>query len=58
MPVEIRELIIKTQITSNSALSSDLSEPDLQRLKQEVLAECLRYLRQQKNQQPASPLER
>lgn len=58
MPVEIRELIIKTQITNSAPVTGGVSEPDLQRIKQEVLAECLRYLRQQKSQQSASPLER
>ncbi len=58
MPVEIRELIIKTQITSSAPELPGLTEPDLQRLKQEILAECLRYLRQQKSPQSASPFER
>ncbi len=59
MPVEIRELIIKTQITQNAQTQTlGLSESDLQKLKQEILADCLRYLKQHTQNTPASPFER
>lgn len=59
MPVEIRELIIKTQITqSNPNVGHSLTEEEMQKIKQAVLADCLNYLKQQSPLKSASPFER
>lgn len=46
MPVEIRELVIKTEIVSETTQSEGvLSEEQLQALKQQLVQECLKQLR-------------
>ncbi len=56
MPVEIRELVIKTEIQRQpEAERSRLNTPQLQALKQQIIQECLRQLHQQIKH---SPLER
>lgn len=58
MPVEIRELIIKTQITQTPAShDAKLSDAELHRIKQEILADCLRHLKLN-HSKPGSPFER
>ena len=48
MPVEIRELVIKTEIVSREPPSPQrLSLAELRSLKKQVLAECRRQLRQE-----------
>lgn len=49
MPVEIRELIIKTTIVSNDKQSDLLNtEQSLTALKQQVVQECLKALKKEK----------
>lgn len=49
MPVEVRELIIKTEIKSQSAKpSTGLTDSDKQKLKQQIIDECLRTIRNKK----------
>jgi len=47
MPVEIRELVIKTEITSAKPEAAPLQAADLQKLKSQITEECLRVMRQQ-----------
>jgi hypothetical protein len=48
MPVEIRELVIKTEITSTSAThQAQLSDEQLQLIKQQIVAQCLAALKSQ-----------
>lgn len=52
MPVEIRELIIKTTIESSAKKSADtIDESKLKELRQQIVQECLKTLKnqQQKN---------
>lgn len=44
MPVEIRELIIKTEIKTETNKTSDLHEYDLALLKEELIETCKRML--------------
>jgi len=45
MPIEIRELIIKTEIvSSNTKNTSGLKEKDLSLFKKQVLQECKRLI--------------
>jgi Family of unknown function (DUF5908) len=56
MPVEIRELVIKTHIVSR--LDANAAVPraeDLQQLKQQIVQECLKAL---KNAAPKSEFDR
>ncbi|MEI7187426.1 DUF5908 family protein [Dickeya dianthicola] len=56
MPVEIRELVIKTDIQSqNTPTVAELDAVQLQALKQRIVQECLRQL---EKQQRHNPLER
>lgn len=56
MPVEIRELVIKTAIQSQPEPTQTLLDPQqLQALKQQVIQACLRQIR--KNDKK-NPLER
>jgi hypothetical protein len=42
MPIEIRELVIKVNITENTGQSNPtLEKQDLARLKKEIMTECL-----------------
>ncbi len=46
MPVEVRELIIKTEIKSSaSPTSAQLDAQELKRLKQQILDECLKLFK-------------
>jgi hypothetical protein len=45
MPVEIRELVIQTHIVSNSRAAEALSHEKLQLLKQQIMEECLKALK-------------
>jgi predicted ATP-grasp superfamily ATP-dependent carboligase len=45
MPVEIRELIIKTQVSANDMhRQAEINEKDVQQLKQQLLAECKKMI--------------
>lgn len=56
MPVEIRELVIKTEIVSrDEQVEGSLSDEQLHALKQQILQECLKQLR---NKQRGRTLER
>ncbi|QMV15970.1 DUF5908 family protein [Vibrio spartinae] len=56
MPVEIRELVIKTEIQSQPESKQDtLNEQQLNALKQQIIQECLKQLRHRVRN---SPLER
>jgi len=45
MPVEIRELIIKTNVISNSHHApAQLRQEELQALKKQIMEECLKVL--------------
>lgn len=47
MPVEIRELVIRTTIVSPQGAKSDMLKPqDLAALKQQIVQECLRVLKE------------
>ncbi|WP_163411036.1 DUF5908 family protein [Flavobacterium ajazii] len=49
MPIEIRELIIKTEITTaNSKNSSAVKEKELSVLRKQVLEECRRLIAEKK----------
>lgn len=46
MPVEIRELVIKTDIvSSDNHTEQALTDEQLQALKQQIIQECLKQLR-------------
>jgi len=46
MPVEMRELIIKTEIKSRPARqSANLDTQDIKALKQQIIEECLRLFK-------------
>ena len=47
MPVEIRELVIKTDIESRPKPSDELTEETILKLKQQLLQECQRLLKAQ-----------
>lgn len=56
MPIEIRELIIKTTIVDNGLVNSSarqqaLSKQDIEKLKKEILELCLDKLDDQRNKQ-------
>ncbi|KUI96891.1 DUF5908 family protein [Vibrio sp. MEBiC08052] len=57
MPVEIRELVIKTEIRSQpeELVQDTMSEQQLHALKQHIIQECLKQLRHYTRN---SPLER
>lgn len=56
MPVEIRELVIKTEIVSSSEKAeAGITEQQLQALKQQIVQECLKQLR---SKQRSRALER
>ena len=44
MPIEIRELIIKTEIASANSHSTAVQEQDLSLLKKQLLEECKRII--------------
>ncbi|QWT40679.1 DUF5908 family protein [Dickeya dadantii] len=53
MPVEIRELVIKTDIQSqNTPAAAELDAAQLQALKQHIVQECLRQLEKQQRHNP------
>lgn len=46
MPVEIRELVIKTEISSaKQSENAVLTEEQLNLLKEKIVAECLEYIK-------------
>lgn len=46
MPVEIRELVIKTEIvSSDEQIDGNLTDEQLYALKQQIIQECLKQLR-------------
>lgn len=49
MPVEIRELIIKTEVRSMDQFSDRAEEEQLKRLKYEVMEECRRMIQHSRN---------
>ncbi|GGB89009.1 MULTISPECIES: DUF5908 family protein [Dickeya] len=53
MPVEIRELVIKTDIQSqNTTAAAELDPAQLQALKQRIVQECLRQLEKRERHHP------
>ena len=44
MPVEIRELVIKTEIRTRSNPGSILESDEIKQLKQQIILECQRIL--------------
>lgn len=50
MAVELRELIIRTEITSKPEQGARLNEEDMKTLKQQIINETLRSLKQQTRQ--------
>jgi hypothetical protein len=50
MPVEIREIVIKTEISSAQNQNSGIKPKDLQNLKLQLLEECKKMIHNQKKQ--------
>lgn len=48
MPVEIRELVIKTNIVAGEQQSDSVSKQHIAMLKQQVVQECLKALKREK----------
>lgn len=55
MPVEIRELIIKTNISSSSAREDKIRDAEKIVLSQKIVQDCLKVL---KNQSPKTSFDR
>lgn len=50
MPIEIRELVIRTHIDDSAPAKSGLSQDDLVKLKKSIVSECLSQVREQMQQ--------
>ena len=47
MPVEIRELVIKTEVRSHMhAINADENSPDFSEIKKEILVSCKRMIQE------------